>query len=506
MTAEPAGDFDEEFYLHHLASQDRTGFIWQKLKEPRSYDFMKARNKDYNERLRMPHFPLTNEQREQMITFVLGLVAEPPAYEFVYHPEGRRQAIIEGQKVVTDYNCAACHVLDAAEWNIAFKPGDIAPPQIPPTYPFVETHFSESTLTASATPDPVRGTLSATLKGLPSITNEDARPMIFDEEGFPLEEGQKYDPAKLQYMFDLWVPTAIDGKTYEVGPQPLGVMAGMIKEQFPPHGGDLSFRLLPRVLEIEKQTTPAAKGREAWGWVAPPLIGEGKKVQPEWLHAFLLDPHVIRPAAFLRMPKFNMSPQEASAIVNYFAAKDDADYPYQFIPRTRPEHLAEKESEYRERAGTKDPDEAHSSGSVRLDAAMNIVTSGDYCIQCHLVADFRPKGSPRALAPDLSHVYERLRADYVRHWVANPPNILPYTGMPVNIPFVANAENLGGIKQELFRGTSLQQLDGLVDLLMNYNRYTSGRSVISPLIKLATPAATAGSSPAANPVAVIDHE
>ena len=41
-------------------------------------------NKDYIERLRMPKFNLTDKQREAVITFVLGLVAEPPAAQYVY--------------------------------------------------------------------------------------------------------------------------------------------------------------------------------------------------------------------------------------------------------------------------------------------------------------------------------------------------------------------------------------------------------------------------------------
>ena len=54
----------------------------------------------------------------------------------------------------------------------------------------------------------------------------------------------------------------------------------------------------------------------------PPLEREGERVQPDWLYKFLLDPTVIRPevAMLLRMPKFNMSPEESKAIVNYFAA------------------------------------------------------------------------------------------------------------------------------------------------------------------------------------------
>ncbi len=39
------------------------------------------------------------------------------------------------------------------------------------------------------------------------------------------------------------------------------------------------------------------------------------------------------------------------------------------------------------------------------------------------------------MGPQLDRVNERLRPDYVLHWVGNPKRTLPYTGMPVNIPF-----------------------------------------------------------------------
>ena len=67
---------------------------------------------------------------------------------------------------------------------------------------------------------------------------------------------------------------------------------------------------------------------EAWGWLPPPLVHEGKKVQPEWLFRFLLDPTPIRPAAVLRMPRFNLSRSEAGKLADYFAAVAGAEYPY----------------------------------------------------------------------------------------------------------------------------------------------------------------------------------
>ena len=42
--------------MEKLLGHEREGFLWQKLRAPRSYDFKKTENKGYNERLRMPQF------------------------------------------------------------------------------------------------------------------------------------------------------------------------------------------------------------------------------------------------------------------------------------------------------------------------------------------------------------------------------------------------------------------------------------------------------------------
>jgi hypothetical protein len=43
---------NREFFIEKIASHEREGFIWQKLNDPRSYDYKKTENKRYNERLR----------------------------------------------------------------------------------------------------------------------------------------------------------------------------------------------------------------------------------------------------------------------------------------------------------------------------------------------------------------------------------------------------------------------------------------------------------------------
>ena len=233
---------------------------------------------------------------------------------------------------------------------------------------------------------------------------------------------------------------------------------------------------IPKVIAHAKQANPQVKGAEAWGWLPPPLMKEGEKVQTGWLHAFLMDPTAIRPAVVMRMPNFHMSSDEASKLVDYFAASSDAPFPYEFNRQQRQSYLATLEATR--------PD--------RFAEALNIVVDGNYCVKCHAVEDFQPQGDATTFGPNLANVHPRLRPEYIRDWVANPKRILPYTGMPVNIPYNPDAENLGGVAQKLFAGTSLEQLSGLVDLLMNFDTYAKRQTQVTPLVE----AAKAASAPA----------
>ena len=115
---------------------------------------------------------------------------------------------------------------------------------------------------------------------------------------------------------------------------------------------------------------------------------------------------------------------------------------------------------------------------------MRIVTNNNYCVKCHLVGDYAPAGNPKALAPQLERVHERLRPDYVHGWIANPKRYLPYTGMPVNIPYDKP------VSQDLYVGDSEQQLGALTDLLMHYDEFTKRQFSLEPYLpKAASPPA-----------------
>ena len=169
--------------------------------------------------------------------------------------------------------------------------------------------------------------------------------------------------------------------------------------------------------------------------------------------------------------------------MNYFSAVEGTDSPYVYDSRLDESSLANVE-------------QAHPG---HLDGAMKIVTNNNYCVKCHLVGTYAPPGNPKALAPQLERVHERLRPDYVHNWIANPKRYLPYTGMPVNIPFDKP------VSQDLYAGTSEQQVDALTDLLMHFDTFAKQNLSLDAYFRQpAVPqAAQPGAGPAAQPAAQV---
>ena len=502
-------DADRDFYVEALLAHRREGFIWQKLRAPRSFDYKKAENKGYNERLTMGRFSFTPDEREAIITFVLGLVADPPAEKYVYQGDRRRQAIAEGRKVLDKYGCAECHTLEMERWQVEYDPDRIEAPYEAEDYEFLRPGIDPPALEASTKPDR-RGLLHTEAVGMAQR----------DETGETLEDADDNDHP--MYYFNLWEPLPLKVQDEWMaqtvgGPQlgvsdPYGVVTrslgatgvwavpgehgqdaratrgqdaraahpSTVEEQrlrptYTPYltgirpavGGAFARMLFPHVLD---EDSPAVM--EAWGWLPPSLVGEGFKVRPAWLHDYLLEPLPIRPAVVLRMPKYTMSPEEAGKLVDYFAAVAGVEFPYTSDPRGRSADLEAKEL----------------ARPNRLDDAMRIVIDRTtYCTKCHLVGDYSPGGESRTvLAPRLDRAGRRLRPEYLHRWLANPKSILPYTGMPVNFPPAGPP-----MGQNRFEGTSIEQLDAVMDLLINYDGYMNGRSSIRAMIESAEKAGSA---------------
>ena len=180
-------------------------------------------------------------------------------------------------------------------------------------------------------------------------------------------EGMPIGLFENELTVQLWQPATIRGYTFNVGDN---VTLDQTKiEKTPPVGGD--FAWLFATYQAERTGNPF---ESFWNRLPPPLLREGTKVQTPWLTGFLKDPHMIRPAAQLRMPRFHygksdqVPSRETAELANYFAARDRTEFPYQTIPEQNSSYLAER-------------NKAHAD---YLGAGWQMMTNkASPCLQCH---------------------------------------------------------------------------------------------------------------------------
>ena len=181
-----------------------------------------------------------------------------------------------------------------------------------------------------------------------------------------------------------------------------------------------SFKVSPPITFTDAELSADGQAR------APYLTGEGARVQPEWLFKFMREPgsNGIRPwlhpewaygdgvpddKRALRMPTFNLSSEQVTAIVRYFSVWDGQDYPYQ-APQVA--DLTEQEKLY-------------------ALSHMNSTEAAN-CLSCHFQGEFpveRGLSELGKLAPNMNLIQERLRPEWVKEWLLRPANFMPYTKM-----------------------------------------------------------------------------
>ncbi len=147
-------------------------------------------------------------------------------------------------------------------------------------YLFEQPHFTPAQIENSQRQDR-RGFLHAQLYGRPLM---DAKGEVVrtDEN----EEGDPFEAGGSAVRFVLWRDVLLDGKAWLVGSKNPLVPESRVTAKNPGRGGDLGRWIYPAVVSDELKVNPNAKAEEAWGWLPPPLVGEGKKVQTRWAARF----------------------------------------------------------------------------------------------------------------------------------------------------------------------------------------------------------------------------
>jgi mono/diheme cytochrome c family protein len=427
---------DFALFMQGMKHHKGESFLWQKLRDPRSYDFNKL--KAWDDKLRMPRFPFADDPEavEAVMTFILGLVGDDaiPPYLRNVPQSGPKIAKIEGAAALAKFNCQGCHMLRTPTFTFDTAKMEIDEPNHRADFPEV-VEFQKA-LTPSP---PKKGSVVTVSAMLAGADVESDRP------------GQIPADATELYL-DIWEPASIAGKDFFVGDR-LTMPIDAYKKNLSrgPVGGPFAELLVAHLVE------KGDKFESAWAKVPPPLVREGMKAQPMWVHQFLLDPSEIRPGVVLRMPRFNLTSKEAESLAAYFAAVDGEEYPY--------EQMAEREAAYL--------DDMESKHAGYLKDGFNLMTltpdakagsQDKLCVNCHNVGTKKAEGTPAERGPNLWLTPDRLRPTWLKQWIASPKRLLPYTGMPNNFTFGQEKY------QEAFKGTSSEQVTAVRDALINYNK------------------------------------
>jgi cytochrome c551/c552 len=89
---------------------DHKGFFEHKLEKPEIYDTGRDwKDRDPNERLRMPDLDLKPKEISALTTFLMGAVESQVPARYWDTPEDQQRDIKEGWWVVKKYNCMGCH-------------------------------------------------------------------------------------------------------------------------------------------------------------------------------------------------------------------------------------------------------------------------------------------------------------------------------------------------------------------------------------------------------------
>jgi mono/diheme cytochrome c family protein len=380
----------EKFYAEQLehGHQSRVGFLHLKLQEPRSFDYNRVRG--WDERLRMPQFRfarvkrLANESdadfekraskeeaeaREAVMTFVLGLVAEPVPAKYINTPTGDKAALAKGRQVLDKFNCAGCHQVQPGIYEFKLTREKVGEKDVEKDGKTVKEPVTAKDMvlgkleemfgTVGTDPSEYRYPEHNCWAGAPQTDPNriKAYGVVRPEGMYVNDEGDKFGPDEKFLMLRLMRALRFTNLSGEKRDIPAGTdllmpregVAGFVEQL----GGDFAAALTKYLQTRDPENYSKQNENKSFAAGPPTLVNEGERVQPVWLFQFLTNPIPIRPIAVLRMPKFNLSSEDAQALVNYFEATSKVTnpgigltYPYLAVPEREESYLAGKESDY----------------------------------------------------------------------------------------------------------------------------------------------------------------
>ncbi|MGD0949326.1 MAG: cytochrome c [Candidatus Binatia bacterium] len=335
------------------------------ISEPKAYDPDSA----------MPKVALTDEERHNLVAYLLTLKRSdplPPA------PDLGQYTAADGKQLLKQYECYGCHALEGFEQvrpsvpdlgEFARKPLDELDFGLTKDLPRTKWDWLQRKLK-----DPRAYNTDKIKLKMPSqnLTEADIQALItytlaLDERTMTARYVVRATPAKQGLRDVSWMTSRLNCN----GCHRLNELDGHIVQFF-----------------------------ERKNMAPPTLDGEGARLQGQYMYEFLLEPRQVRPWLKIRMPTFPLNEAQVHMLVDGVAARTDTNNPYTYVAKANI------------------PEDHFKRGIHRFRHYK--------CVQCHptSIDQGLPEGvDPEDLSINLTLVKTRLRPQWIRDFMARPKQI-----------------------------------------------------------------------------------
>ncbi|UCD85814.1 MAG: c-type cytochrome [Deltaproteobacteria bacterium] len=346
--------------------------------------------KSYSANTPMPQVELTRGEVLNIVSYLTTLKEEKELFK---PPEGYTEGVKleEGKRLTLQYGCYGCHEIKGFD--------DLPDPGYPisdfASKPLHDLHFGDR-------------------KDIPStkwdwLYNKLKEPRIYKTKDIALvmpTNTMKDEELKALSSYGLGYTEPDESFLLRDEPLPesLALLKGrLLVQRFGCKGC--------HKMENDKEEPKIEKYIKQRTMRPPTQVGEGERVQPQWLYGYLLGPVKLRTWMEMTMPTFNMKPEEAEDIVSYLTVLSRAPLPYVSVPSAA--SVKEQELEM---------------GAYRFRI--------DKCVQCHpaSLAGELPEGIKiEDLSINLALSKLRLRPKWIRDFLKDPKK---FAGVETRMPYI----------------------------------------------------------------------
>jgi cytochrome c1 len=324
---------------------------------------------DYDPPTGMPHYRFNDQQVGDLTGFLLAK-ADADLLANVHLDQPTPGQVAHGKRLVNDYGCASCHVINGVK-----RPENFAP---------------ELTKIGSK---PVNQLAFAA--GVPHT--------LYDYIGAKIKQPRAFGSGLKMPQYTL-TPVQVDGLVNALlahNERALTLPAAKTVPALAVSHYEPAGKAGQLINDLNCFSCHAINGRG--GDMAPDLTWEGSSVQRDWLAQFLRNPNTLRPTLIRRMPKFNLTDAETNTLTDYIMAV------YQ-SPKIDRDAM---------------PLTGYPPAQVELGQQLYYSKYG--CQSCHIIDTKQDKGY---IGPTLTNVGTRLTAAWIYGWMKDPSSLRPGTQEP----------------------------------------------------------------------------